>query len=150
PARLRPAYRTALAEVHKYVRYILKKVWERRLGEAGGKGAAAAEAQDIVDDIVHIVLPHTKRILDDVLFGTGETHLRLTMPKRGVLARTGLASVAPSAKDPAQAAQQAVAMLGGRAECDLNDQLEQALVEDIDDFVQKHVERALGLPLRGR
>ncbi|MBI3070597.1 MAG: hypothetical protein HYY84_00580 [Deltaproteobacteria bacterium] len=151
PTRLHAPYRAAWVEVEKYTRFILKKVWEKRLAEAKAKAKAkspsGAVMQDTVDDIVHIVLPFTKRILNDVVFGTGETHLRLTMPKRGKLALAGRGVVVdaePLTSDPVEAARQAVDALGSRPERDLHDQLEQALTEDLDHMVERHVERAFG------
>lgn len=153
PPKLRKAYKVALGEVKDYVRYILEKVWKPRLAELRAKGSGAAglsaEAQTSADDIVHILLPHGEKLVNDVLHGTSETHLRLTMPRRGLMGRR-LASAGNSATDVARAAREALETLGGPNERLVHDQLMQALTEDVDDFVSREVETSLGLPAKGR
>jgi hypothetical protein len=155
PVRYRTAYESGIAEAKKYQRYILRKVWAGRLHKLRAEGldpkALAARAEEVVDEAVHILLPQTRKIAEDVLYGTGHTHLRLTFPERHKLAVGALkATTGAKPKNVGEAVQQAIDQVGGTYERELTDRIEQALVEDAEDFVQREVEGALGLPVVGR
>jgi hypothetical protein len=155
PVRYRTAYESGIAEAKKYQRYILRKVWAGRLHKLRAEGldpkALAARAEEVVDEAVHILLPQTRKIAEDVLYGTGHTHLRLTFPERHKLAVGALkATTGAKPKSVGEAVQQAIDQVGGTYERELTDRIEQALVEDAEDFVQREVEGALGLPVVGR
>jgi hypothetical protein len=153
PQRLRKGYSVAQAEVKRYLRYILGKVWTEPLGKLRRGRPTLRRLRDraeaTVDEIVHLTLPQAKRILGDAVFGTGATHLRLTRPELREQARRA-AVAGLSDPSPARSVAEAVERMGGVAERRLNDRLEQALLEDMEDFVQQRVEGALGLPVQGR
>jgi hypothetical protein len=165
PARLRAPYAKSFAEARKYVRYILRKVWRPKIAalrgkHAGDRKALQSKTDALVDEISHLLLPYGKKLVHDVVFGTGETHLRLTMPERKKASReAALASLqafstgsggGPPPKSPSEAMQQALSEAGGTYEREVNDRLDQALAEDIEDFTQREVESRVGLPVAGR
>ncbi|MBI3071822.1 MAG: hypothetical protein HYY84_06790 [Deltaproteobacteria bacterium] len=156
PKRIQGPFGIARKEVQKYTKYILEKVWRPRLAELKASEPdpkkRAEKADAMVDDIVHILLPYTTKVVDDVIFGTGETYLKMTMPKRGLVALGGKpgTSAVPASGNPTDALKQAVADLGGAHERELNDRIQQALTEELEDSAQREVERALDLPVRGR
>jgi len=85
----------------------------------------------------------------DVLFGTGETHLRITRPEQRTLAAEALRqTLRPAGK--VHSVPRALDRLGRVAERELEDRIEQALTEDLEDFVARQVESATGLEVRGR
>src|SRR5262245_44691998 len=76
PSRLRASYEKSIAEARKYVRFILRKVWRPKIARLRAKHAGEAAAlrkktDTLVDEIVHLLLPYGKKLVDDVVFGTG-------------------------------------------------------------------------------
>jgi hypothetical protein len=154
PKRLREGYDVARAEVRKYMRYVLPKVFGERIralvAEKLPRPVLDERAGEVVDEIVHLLLPYAKKVTGDVLFGTDSTHVRITMPERRAAALRAAALALPGRATPAQSVRDAIEQLGSVAERALHDRIEQALLEDMEDYVQLWVEGATGLPLRGR
>jgi hypothetical protein len=150
PPRLRPAYARALGEARKYVRFLIDKIWAPKLAALVVSTPDArlrrGRAARLVDELVQLVLPHSRRLLQDVIFGTGETHLALTLPERGKLAplRPGQS---PLTGDLIKDAIDRASRVQERA---LEDRLEQALAEDLEDHVQREAEGRVGLRVVGR
>jgi hypothetical protein len=149
PPDLRAGYDRAFAGVRDYARYILRKVWRPQLAVLAVKerdrGARRARAAEIVDEIVDLVLPHGRKLLEDGLYGTGETHVGVTRPRPRALAEASKG--APAGKDLFGTA---IAQALRTYERALDDRLEQALAEDLEDSVQRDVEEHVGLPVVGR
>jgi hypothetical protein len=159
PPRLREPYAAAMKHVRKYIPYILRKVWRPKIAELyqqrKNPAALKARVDEMVDEIVHLLLPYTSKLLDDAVFGTRETHLRITMPERLAMAERAAqarlkAGPTGTPKSANEAVTQAMRYAGSVAERELNDRLSQALTEDVEDFTQREVEGYVGLPLVGR
>lgn len=153
PRRVRETYLRGRTEAEKYLRYLLDRVWGQevaRLAAAGvPRAQRSARADSMVDEVVHLVLPNALRYTRAALFGTRGTHLTITEPGSARAPSVGSARV-PPAQSAKQAAQEAIAQLGGATERALEDRLEQALGEDLGDLAQQWVEGAVGLPVQGR
>jgi hypothetical protein len=151
PERWREGYAVARGEVQRYMGYILLRVWGERLGtlraQAPARAALARQADATTDEIVHLLLPEARRIVRDGVFGTDSTHLRLTQPElREKAAQKTLSAIRERQSSPSRT----VLLPGMMAEEALDDRLEQALTEDMEDYAQQWVESAVGLPVQGR
>src|SRR5258706_10762218 len=106
--------------------------------------------ETVADDVVHLTLAQSQRILRDAVFGTGTTHLRFTRPELRAQARQAAETSLAPGSTPSQSVAAAIDRMGNVSERMVNDRLEQALIEDVEDFVQQRVEGGLGLPVQGR
>jgi hypothetical protein len=162
PKRLHEHYGMAIKESQKYAAFILQKVFKQKIEVLKALNPdpeiLRLKTYGLVDEIVHLILPYTTNVMQDIVLGSSATYLRITMPDRGVVQGAAAAAKAAAAKtmdpkgnkDPVAAMREAIMQMGGANERELNDRLEQALTEDLEDYVQRRVESQTGLPEEGR
>jgi hypothetical protein len=154
PDRWQAGYGTAIEEARNYARYILARVWRDGLvklrQETKDRTALRSRADETTDEIVHLLLPQSRRIVRDALFGTDSTHLRILRPDLREKALEAAMEAVRARRAAPRSVYDALSGAPKLAEESLEDRLEQALTEDLEHSVQEWVETAVGLPLRGR
>jgi len=150
PPRLHKAYTRGLEESRRYARFIIDKVYQPKLAEilvsTSDPALRRGRIGKLVDEAAHLLLPQARRILNDVVYGTGETHLAVTFPERGKLAPLQPGEN-PMTGHMLKDAVDKASRVHERA---LTDRLEQALSEDLEDYVQRESEGRTGLRVVGR